>query len=73
MDGALEHCLRRLQPDRRTLIERYYTFGDRKKAEIHETLAKELGVTAHALRNRALRARQDLEECMRHYLGVHSS
>lgn len=73
LDEALQHCLKRLQPDRRRLIEKYYTFGDRRKAEIHRSLAKETGVTVHALRNRALRARQGLEECMRHFLGKQST
>lgn len=73
MDAALQHCLKRLELDRRRLIERYYTFGDRKKAAIHQSLAKDIGVTVHALRNRALRARQDLEECMRRFLSKQST
>jgi DNA-directed RNA polymerase specialized sigma24 family protein len=73
MDEALQHCLKRLQPDRRRLIESYYTFGDRKKAEIHQSLAKEIGVTVDALRNRAMRAREDLEECMRRFLSKQST
>ena len=73
MDEALQRCLKRLQPDRRRLIERYYTFGDRKKAEIHQSLAKEIGVTVDALRNRAMRAREDLEECMRRFLSKQST
>jgi DNA-directed RNA polymerase specialized sigma24 family protein len=71
-DKALEHCLKRLQPERRRLIERYYTFGDRKKAEIHQSLAEENEVTVHALRNRALRVRHDLEDCVRHFLSKQS-
>ena len=69
MDEALERCLARMQSDRRELLERYYTDAGRQKARSHQRLADELGVTINALRNRALRARQELEACMRARLG----
>lgn len=68
MDQALQHCLAKLPPERRTLIERYYASGELKKAKLHQALADDLGLTINALRNRALRARQDLEACMRKFL-----
>jgi DNA-directed RNA polymerase specialized sigma24 family protein len=68
MDEALQHCLAKLQADRRKLVKRYYTFNSGEKVKLHQRLAHELGITINALRNRALRARQDLEDCMRKFL-----
>jgi DNA-directed RNA polymerase specialized sigma24 family protein len=73
MSAALQHCLARLSPERRTLVEKYYACGEMKKAKLHQMLADDLGLTINALRNRALRARQDLEGCMRKYLEKYPS
>jgi DNA-directed RNA polymerase specialized sigma24 family protein len=72
MDEALQHCLAKLQADRRKLVEQYYTFNSGEKIKLHQRLAHELGITPNALRNRALRARQDLEDCMRKFLKDNS-
>jgi len=50
---AMDLCLAALAPDRRKLIERYY-------AEDRAALARELGITVNALRNRAMRIRDEL-------------
>ena len=50
---SVRECLEALPSDRRDLIERYYN-GDR------EALAKELGLSLNALRNRAMRIRAGL-------------
>ena len=68
VDQALEHCLMKLPADRRAFIQRYYEHGEMKKAASHQRLAQELGLTINALRNRALRTRQDLEKCIRSYV-----
>ena len=68
MDVALRHCLARMPIDRRELLEQYYTFGGGEKVKLHQVLANDLKITLNALRNRALRARQDLESCMRNFL-----
>jgi DNA-directed RNA polymerase specialized sigma24 family protein len=68
MDRALQHCLATLQPEKRKLLERYYVYTGREKVKSHQRLAEELGLTINALRNRALRARQELEACMRKFL-----
>jgi DNA-directed RNA polymerase specialized sigma24 family protein len=67
MDRALQHCLAKLPPERRALIENYYASCKLKKSELHRELANDLGLTVNALRNRALRTRQDLEACMRRF------
>jgi RNA polymerase sigma factor (sigma-70 family) len=53
---AIESCLAALEPDRRELIERYY-LDDRN------ALAQKLGISMNALRNRALRIREELYHC----------
>jgi DNA-directed RNA polymerase specialized sigma24 family protein len=67
-ERALEHCLDKLPPERRILIEKYYATGASKRARLREKLADELGLQMNALRNRALRARHQLEACMRNIL-----
>lgn len=54
---AMDGCLKGLAPQSRELIERYYA-GDRAR------LAQSLGISVNTLRNRALRIRQRLFECM---------
>jgi DNA-directed RNA polymerase specialized sigma24 family protein len=68
MDEALEHCLKKLAQERRRLLMEYYTYGPNEKARKHQRLTDELGITVNSLRNRVLRARQDLEACMRSFL-----
>jgi DNA-directed RNA polymerase specialized sigma24 family protein len=52
----LERCLEKLPKEQRDLIERYYS-GDR------DGLARSLGISLNALRNRALRIRERLYDC----------
>lgn len=54
---ALGHCLEQLPAENRRLIEAYYT-TDR------ESLARSLGISLNALRNRAMRIRQQLHDCV---------
>ncbi|HTS47815.1 MAG TPA: hypothetical protein VMH05_07720 [Bryobacteraceae bacterium] len=53
----MNRCLQTLPAENRDLIERYYS-GDRAK------LARSLGISMNALRNRALRIRERLLDCM---------
>ena len=68
MENALQHCLAQIRPERRQLIEAYYAYSGNEKAKMHRKLAEEHGLSINALRNRALRARQELESSMREYL-----
>lgn len=54
---AMQGCVDLLPADRRELIERYYS-------EDRATLARKLGISVNALRNRALRIREELFRCM---------
>jgi DNA-directed RNA polymerase specialized sigma24 family protein len=53
----IEDCLAQLPDNSRDLIERYYT-------EDRAALAREYGVSLNALRNRALRIREKLWDCV---------
>jgi len=53
----VSRCLAALPAENRLLIERYY-------AEDLETLAREAGISVNALRNRAMRIRKRLFECV---------
>jgi DNA-directed RNA polymerase specialized sigma24 family protein len=57
MVAALEECLAGVPDANRLLIERYY-------AEDRGTLARELGISVNALRNRAMRIREELFQCV---------
>jgi len=53
----LHRCLDALPAENRRFIERYYT-------EERESLARSMGISVNALRNRALRLRQQLHDCV---------
>lgn len=55
--SAVEDCLAALPVESRGLIERYY-------AEDRAALAREFGISVNALRNRALRIREELFRCV---------
>jgi DNA-directed RNA polymerase specialized sigma24 family protein len=62
--ACLERCLAELPADGRTLILRYYASDGRDRIESRRRLAAELGVSESALRNRAQRLRDRLEQCL---------
>ena len=63
--NCLEQCRSTLEPLSREIITRYYTGKERIKIENRRVLAEELKVTVNALRIRACRIRDRLEECVR--------
>jgi DNA-directed RNA polymerase specialized sigma24 family protein len=69
MDEALKHCLEKLSHERRRLLLEYYTYSGNEKVRKRQRLTEELGLTVNSLRNRVLRARQDMEACMRKFLS----
>jgi DNA-directed RNA polymerase specialized sigma24 family protein len=64
MLDRLEPCLRKLQAESRALIVEYYSGKGAALIETRRQMALRLGVTANTLRNRALRVRRELEECI---------
>ena len=72
-DGALPECLDRclgeLAPDGRDLILEYYLAEGRKRIDTRKLMARALGVSESALRNRAQRLRDQLERCITGCVG----
>jgi DNA-directed RNA polymerase specialized sigma24 family protein len=61
---CLERCLDQLSAERRALIVDYYTGSPAERLGRRQALGARLGLLPGALRNRALRIRQDLERCV---------
>lgn len=66
---CLDGCLAALTAEQRQLIVRYY--GGSKQIAIRKEIAQEMGLALNALRNRALRIRERLEDCVRRCLKGH--
>jgi DNA-directed RNA polymerase specialized sigma24 family protein len=66
---ALEACLGALPANSRELLERYYSAEGRRRIALRQEMAEELGMELNALRNRALRLREKLEDCIHKRLG----
>jgi DNA-directed RNA polymerase specialized sigma24 family protein len=69
LPATLEACLETLPPKSRELLRRYYSAEGRARIAARQKLADEMGMELNALRNRALRLRGRLEECIRRRLG----
>lgn len=63
--AALEACLAEAGAAARALILAYYAADGAARIAIRQRLANEAAITLNALRNRALRLRGMLEECVR--------
>ncbi len=62
---ALERCLSSWEPDKRQFLLAYYQGDQTARIRNRARLAAELGLELNALRNRALRLRDRLENCLR--------
>lgn len=60
----LENCLSSLNSEQRSLLLRYYGGAPKTRIPDRKTMAEELGLEVNALRNRLLRLRKTLLECM---------
>jgi DNA-directed RNA polymerase specialized sigma24 family protein len=63
-EPCFPRCLAELAPESRQLLLRYYSGDGGQRIRNRKELAAELGVELNALRNRALRLRERLEQCM---------
>jgi len=66
---CLERCLRALADDGRRLILDYYQETGRARIERRQAMARAMGLSEAALRNRAQRLRDRLEACLADCLG----
>jgi DNA-directed RNA polymerase specialized sigma24 family protein len=62
--ACFEHCLRELPLESRQLIMQYYQDEKRAKINNRAHLAERLGIPLNALRSRAQRIRDRLEQCL---------
>lgn len=62
--ACLENCLNRLTPENRQLVLGYYQDNKRAKIDNRRLIAERLGIAINALRIRAHRIRNSLEECL---------
>ena len=67
--AALSLCLDGAGAESRTLILEYYGADGAERIATRQRLAGARGISLNALRNRALRLREALEECVRKRLG----
>jgi DNA-directed RNA polymerase specialized sigma24 family protein len=69
----VERCLGKMKKEQRELLLAYYRATGRAKIEHHRELAAGLGLTLNALRNRLMRARRELDNCVRQSRDVSGS
>jgi len=62
--SVLWDCVLSLAPDTRTFILRYYEGDKQARIRNRRAMSEELGIPLNALRNRALRLRERLEDCV---------
>jgi len=62
--SVLWDCLLSLPPATRTFILRYYEGDKQVRIRNRRAMSEELGIPLNALRNRALRLRERLEDCV---------
>ncbi len=66
--NCLERCLDALKPSDRELLLGYYTGDQGRRIENRKRLAASLGLQMNTLRNRALRLRVKVEQCIQRCL-----
>ena len=69
LPACLERCLAEMEPEARELILGYYVAEGRTRIDRRKRLAAALGVSESALRNRAQRLRDRLENCITRCAG----
>jgi DNA-directed RNA polymerase specialized sigma24 family protein len=62
---CFDWCLKELPLESRQLIMRYYSHEEREKIDNRLALSRHLGIPINALRSRAQRIRNRLEECVK--------
>lgn len=62
--NCLEICLKKLSENNRSLILQYYNDDKQAKIDFRRKIAETLGISINALRIKALRIRNKLEECV---------
>jgi DNA-directed RNA polymerase specialized sigma24 family protein len=66
---AIDECLAGMPTAKSNLLRTYYASTGKQKIEHHRQLAERLGITINTLRNRLMRARRELDACVRSRLS----
>jgi RNA polymerase sigma factor (sigma-70 family) len=67
-DDCLRSCLQRLRQEKRELILEYYAKDKQAKIDHRAEMARRLGISVDALRVKAYRIRETLDECIKRCL-----
>lgn len=67
---CFDRCFERMPEESRGLLLDYYQGDASDRIRNRKTLADRLGISLNSLRNRALRLREKLEQCMHSCLGA---
>ncbi|SDE85336.1 RNA polymerase sigma factor [Terriglobus roseus] len=70
---AIDVCLASMPTAKSELLRTYYESTGKQKIEHHRQLAERLGISINTLRNRLMRARRELDTCVRNRLSDVSS
>ena len=70
---AIDVCLADMPAAKSHLLRAYYESTGKQKIEHHRQLAEHLGISINTLRNRLMRARRELDACVRKQLSDVSS
>jgi DNA-directed RNA polymerase specialized sigma24 family protein len=68
--NCMDECLSKLTQRSQHLIRQYYAEDKRAKISLRKSLADQLGITSNALRARALRIRESLQNCIERCLSA---
>lgn len=60
----LDECLAAIPPESRAMLLEYYSADAGDRIRVRQEMADRMGLSANALRNRCLRLRKSLQECM---------
>jgi DNA-directed RNA polymerase specialized sigma24 family protein len=66
---TIDECLAGMPTAKSDLLRTYYASTGKQKIEHHRQLAERLGITINTLRNRLMRARRELDACVRNRLS----
>ena len=64
VEECLQHCLQKLQAEKRELILGYYAKEKQAKIDCRNELAQKFGISVETLRVRVFRIRESLAECI---------
>lgn len=62
--ACLEHCLRQIGPEKSAMVLEYFAETKQAKIELHQEMARRLGLNINALRIRVFRIRAALRKCV---------